>query len=247
MITSTQNNQVKYWAKLKQRKYREKNNEFLIEGFHLVEEAYNSGWEIEVLIYKQSVQSLLPNWSAEVYSIAVDDKVFQSISQTVQPQGLAAIVKMKEWNKISDDYTVLVDSIQDPGNLGTIIRTADAAGFTKVVLGNGTVDMYNDKVIRASQGSIFHIPVVSKDLREEITILQSKNILVLASALEHAISYESVQVTGKSALIVGNEGSGIKKELLEVADKIVKIPIYGKAESLNVSVAAGILMYYMRK
>src|SRR5690625_734014 len=154
---------------------------------------------------------------------------------------------MKEWNKISDDYTVLVDSIQDPGNLGTIIRTADAAGFTKVVLGNGTVDMYNDKVIRASQGSIFHIPVVSKDLREEITILQSKNILVLASALEHAISYESVQVTGKSALIVGNEGSGIKKELLEVADKIVKIPIYGKAESLNVSVAAGILMYYMRK
>jgi len=247
LITSTQNNQVKYWAKLKQRKYREKNNEFLIEGFHLVEEAYNSGWEIEVLIYKQSVQSLLPNWSAEVYSIAVDDKVFQSISQTVQPQGLAAIVKMKEWNKISDDYTVLVDSIQDPGNLGTIIRTADAAGFTKVVLGNGTVDMYNDKVIRASQGSIFHIPVVSKDLREEITILQSKNILVLASALEHAISYESVQVTGKSALIVGNEGSGIKKELLEVADKIVKIPIYGKAESLNVSVAAGILMYYMRK
>src|SRR5690625_7827467 len=93
--------------------------------------------------------------------------------------------------------------------IGTIIRTADAAGFTKVVLGNGTVDMYNDKVIRASQGSIFHIPVVSKDLREEITILQSKNILVLASALEHAISYESVQVTGKSALIVGKDRKSV--------------------------------------
>src|SRR5690625_1999316 len=245
VITSVQNNQVKEWKKLHRKKYRIETNTFLIEGMHLIEEAFNSDWEIETVIVQEEMEA--PTWMNEENVVFVTKRVFKEISQTEAPQGIAAIVNMKTLIPKKEQYVLLIDAIQDPGNLGTMIRTADAAGFSKVVLGNGTVDVFNDKVIRASQGSIFHIPVVSKDLREEITILQSKNILVLASALEHAISYESVQVTGKSALIVGNEGSGIKKELLEVADKIVKIPIYGKAESLNVSVAAGILMYYMRK
>lgn len=244
VITSIQNSQVKNWRKLQARKYRTQMNRFLIEGFHLIEEAYKSDWEIETVIVQDGVAA--PEWMVEDSVTYVDARVFKEIIQTESPQGIAAVVKMKEIEQMHDTLTLLVDAIQDPGNLGTIIRTADAAGFSKIILGNGTVDLYNDKVIRASQGSIFHIPIVRAHLQEAIVQLKEQNYTIWASALQNAVAYQNVEVEGKTALIVGNEGAGIADEILEAADKIIKIPIYGRAESLNVSVAAGILMYKMR-
>lgn len=245
MITSTQNSQVKDWRKLHTKKYRVKTNSFLIEGYHLIEEALKSGWSIEVIIVQDGIE--LPDWLAQQRYQLVDQHVFATISQTEAPQGIAAVVKIKDASATSGDYLLLLDQVQDPGNLGTMIRTADAAGFSQVILGTGTVDMYNDKVIRASQGSIFHIPIIEADLAEFIQILHSQAYTVFASALDNAIAYDAVGEFDKVALVMGNEGSGIAPEILELADQRIKIPIYGQAESLNVSIAAGILMYQLRK
>jgi len=244
VITSIQNYQVKSWRKLHTRKHRKNEERFLIEGFHLIEEAVNSGWDIEIVIVREGVD--IPSTLVQQNITFVNTRVFKEISQTKTPQGIAAVVKMREFSNKDSKFVLLVDAVQDPGNLGTIIRTADAAGFSHVVLGQGTVDLYNDKVIRATQGSIFHISITQANLSEEIKTLQEKNYTIIASALENATDYRSVEVEGKAALIVGNEGTGIQKEMIQVVDKVVKIPIYGEAESLNVSIAAGILMYHMR-
>ncbi|HHX33670.1 MAG TPA: RNA methyltransferase [Gammaproteobacteria bacterium] len=245
MITSTQNSQVKDWIKLHNKKYRVRTQSFLIEGYHLVEDALKSGWDIETLIVQDGIQ--LPDWLIEHPYTTVEKQVFAAITQTEAPQGVAAVVKMKNATKTAGEYVLLIDQVQDPGNLGTMIRTADAAGFSQVVLGKGTVDLYNDKVIRASQGSIFHIPIIEADLLDVIPALQNQAYTVLASALENSVAYDSVENLDKVALIMGNEGSGIAPEILQLADKRIKIPIYGQAESLNVSIAAGILMYQLRK
>lgn len=244
MITSAQNDKVKRWNKLHKRKNREQTGTFFIEGFHLIEEAYKSNWEIVEIIVQEGTE--YPSWCGDSSVTFVGRNVFQYISRTKTPQGIAAIVKIKE-NEVTDATAVLIiDSIQDPGNLGTIIRTADAVGFDCVMLGEETVDLYNDKVIRATQGSLFHLPVLQVNIMNEITKLKEDGFTVWAAALANAVSYETVDTGDKTALIVGNEGSGIKDDLVQLVDSIVKIPIYGKAESLNVSVAAGILMYYIK-
>ncbi|HZJ95518.1 MAG TPA: RNA methyltransferase, partial [Thiopseudomonas sp.] len=218
---------------------------FLIEGFHLLEDAINSGWHIETLIVQDGV--MLPDWLSTQKFITVNQQVFTAISQTETPQGVAAVVKMPDTQHITGNHLLLIDQVQDPGNLGTMIRTADAAGFSQVILGKGTVDVYNDKVIRASQGSIFHIPVLEANLLELIPNLQKQSYTVLASALHNSVAYDAVGQPNKVALVMGNEGSGITPEILQLADQCIKIPIYGQAESLNVSIAAGILMYQLRK
>ena len=172
MITSTQNSQVKDWRKLHTKKYRVKTNSFLIEGYHLIEEALKSGWVIEMIIVQDGIE--LPDWLAQQRYQLVDQHVFSAISQTEAPQGIAAVVKIKDASAPSGDYLLLLDQVQDPGNLGTMIRTADAAGFSQVVLGKGTVDVYNDKVIRASQGSIFHIPIIEADL---LVFIERKSVV----------------------------------------------------------------------
>lgn len=243
VITSTQNNQVKAWKKLQTRKEREKTGSFLVEGFHLIEEARASNWKIKEIIVREDVE--VPSWCEEQSAIVVSDIVFQQIAQTNTPQGIIAVIKMKQHNDFTGNHAIMIDRIQDPGNLGTIIRTADAAGFSAVILGKGTVDLYNDKVIRATQGSLFHIPIIHSDLLEEIEILKEKGFSIWATALQHSEVFTEIPNPKKTALILGNEGAGIHEDILQVADSIVKIPIYGKAESLNVSIAAGILMYHL--
>ncbi|WP_026906392.1 TrmH family RNA methyltransferase [Paucisalibacillus globulus] len=244
MLTSIKNEKVKNWRKLHNRKDREKSGTFLIEGFHLIEEAINSNWQIHEIILQAGVER--PNWALENNVVDVGEKVFQHITQTKTPQGIAAVVGFNEFKKFGGKYVLLLDRIQDPGNLGTIIRTADAAGFDAVILGEGTVDLYNDKAIRATQGSIFHIPVLQKKLSVEIQQLKRDGFRVWASALTNSKDFHTVRTNSKVALILGNEGSGIGTDILGLADEIVKIPIYGKAESLNVSIAAGILMYHLK-
>ncbi|HLR67154.1 TrmH family RNA methyltransferase [Virgibacillus alimentarius] len=244
MITSVQNQKVKYWKKLQKRKGRIKAGMFLIEGYHLIEEAKRSNWDIHEIIIKEDQQ--VPDWCMDFTIEKVNKTVFHHIAQTESPQGIIAVVKMNQTECYPGNYMLLIDAVQDPGNLGTMIRTADAAGFDAIILGEGTVDVYNDKVIRSTQGSLFHIPVLQRNLLETISILKKEGFRIWASALSGAEPYNQIEVEDKVALIIGNEGAGIQDTLLHEADSIVNIPIYGRAESLNASIAAGILMYYIR-
>lgn len=244
MITSVQNNKVKQWNKLHSRKGRIKSGFFFIEGFHLIEEVHNSDWEITEIIVQDGID--YPEWCSESPVTMVSENVFKNIASTNTPQGIAAVVKMNQTEMGIGDSVLLVDAIQDPGNLGTIIRTADAAGVESIMLGENTVDMYNDKVIRATQGSLFHLPISHVSIPDEIPRLKKSGFQILASALNGAVPYNEIEIGKKTALIVGNEGAGINDEIIALADSAIKIPIHGKAESLNVSVAAGILMYYIK-
>src|SRR5699024_8056094 len=157
MIRSTQNKNVKEWKKLHSKKGRNQSNSFLIEGYHLIEEAYSTEQNIKELILQEGIEN--PGWLQDDFVSYVSESVFNEITQTDTPQGIAAVVAKQSIATKDKNYVLLLDAIQDPGNLGTMIRTADAAGFSKIILGEGTVDLYNDKVIRATQGSIFHIAI----------------------------------------------------------------------------------------
>lgn len=245
MITSLQNEQVKLWRKLHKKKYRHEMNSFLVEGVHLIEEAMKSGFNVEQIIVQEQV-TVPTNWKQEAI-VTVSKAVFTSLSQTESPQGVIAVVMMRKLEKRRSGPVLILDGLQDPGNVGTIIRTADAVGASEVLVGKGTVDIYNEKVIRATQGSLFHIRINQVDINEAIMELKKDNYTIWASALENAKSINQAIFSDKAALIVGNEGSGIASTTLALADAIVKIPIYGQAESLNVSVATGILLYEMVK
>lgn len=245
LITSLQNEQVKTWRKLHTKKYRNQQHCFLVEGYHLLEEALKSGWEIETIIIQSSVTPL-PEWK-EVKVEVVSDEVFTSIAQTETPQGVISVVKMQEVAQRNDGPILLLDAVQDPGNVGTMIRTADALGAASVIVGRGTVDLYNSKVIRATQGSLFHLHITEMDLSDAIKELQTNDVTVWASSLQGAVNLKDVTFTGKDALVVGNEGAGINERILQLTNNYVKIPIKGDAESLNVSIAAGILLYEMVK
>lgn len=244
MITSQQNNQIKQWVKLHTRKEREKTGLFLVEGFHLIEEAFKSDWVIEQVILREDVE--LPKIYHNLPFVTVSHAIFSHLSRTKTPQGIMAVISKQQDMAVVGNRLLLIDGVQDPGNLGTMIRTADAAGFNSIILGEGTVDVYNDKVIRATQGSLFHLNIVEKNLLAEIEKLKAAGYKVWATALNHATNYLDTPEAAKMALILGNEGAGVQEAILKMAHHVVTIPIYGKAESLNVSVAAGILMYHMR-
>lgn len=243
-IQSAKNTLIKELKKLQQRKYREQERKYLIEGFHLVEEAIQNC--IEAIFFNQKG---LENWSNSlegVESYLLSDEAFHAIAMSSNPQGVIALIRMDDDKSM--DYEgrwLLLDNVQDPGNVGTMIRTADAAGFSGVVLGDGCADLYNDKVLRSMQGSHFHISVLRQNLQTFLPILKKNGFSIFGTELnESAVDYRLVDTSDKFALILGNEGQGVSAELLAETDKNIYIPLYGKAESLNVGVAAGILMYH---
>ena len=247
IISSTKNEKIKELAKLQTAKGRKKAGLYLLEGEHLVEEAIKEKVPIELIVVSsnrmEDYQYLLEQTKIKV--LVVSQEVFQKLSMTETTQGILAVVKIE--NQAEPPCTgriIVLDAVQDPGNLGTIIRTADAAGFDAVVLGAGTVDLYNDKVIRSMQGSHFHIPVFQADLREYLPVLKKQGVEVAVTAL-HRDSKDYSILQGKSdiAIVVGNEGQGVSSEVIELADAVVTIPMFGKAESLNVAIASALLMY----
>lgn len=250
-IESMKNNKIKNAKKLHTRKGREKLGSFLIEGEHLVEEALK--WNVIINeIYVEENFRIPKDWEIlNVPIYLVDNKIMKEICETETPQGIVAVCELlgrKPLQIEKNGKYLLIDQVQDPGNLGTIIRTADSAGISAVILGNGTVDIYNSKVLRSTQGSLFHLPVVKGELVEWVEKLKEVNIPVYGTALnEKARIYKDVQGKESFALLVGNEGSGLSKELLQLTDENLYIPIYGRAESLNVSIAAGILLYHLRQ
>ncbi|MCM3387528.1 RNA methyltransferase [Ureibacillus chungkukjangi] len=250
-IESPQNALVKHWKKLvTTRKEREKSGEFIVEGFHLVEEALKNKEQIVQIIVRDGVDLPLL-WDIDnLEMVEITGTIAAELAETETSQGVFAHCKQLEvdeaamgsWRKL-----LLVDAVQDPGNIGTMIRTADAAGIDAVVLGKGSADAYNPKTLRSAQGSHFHIPIIRGDLADWIEDLQDREVKVYGTALQEAVVYTEVETSGSFALIVGNEGSGIHPQLLAKTDQNVIIPILGQAESLNVAVATGILLYQFVK
>jgi TrmH family RNA methyltransferase len=246
-IESMQNARVKQWKKLLTKKDRDKSGLFLVEGFHLVEEALTHGL-VEELILKEGTDLPLKWDLGAIELFTVHKEIFKAIADTDTPQGIAAVCRKPTFPELGTDITtaLLIDRVQDPGNIGTMIRTADAAGFDAVILGDGCADAYSPKVVRSTQGSLFHIPILKGSLDIWVEKLKQSGVKVYGTALQGAKPYKEISAGNRFAILVGNEGSGVSKELLAKTDQNVYIPIHGKSESLNVAVAAGILMYALK-
>ncbi len=242
-LTSINNPRIKGWIKLKEKKYRDREQKFLVEGKHLVEEAYVAGC-LETLIVLQGLD-VAADVSLPVYEVS--DEIMRRLSTLSSgenvmgvcgiPNAVSLPVKQKSW--------ILLDGIQDPGNMGTILRSALAFGIEEVVLSNDCVDVYHEKVIRATQGAIFQLSLRRTDLRAFVSLLQQEHIPVFATALQDAIPLQQVKIPSRYALVFGNEGNGIRHELLTQCDHRIKIEM-ATFESLNVAIAAGIGMYYFQ-
>lgn len=250
-ILSTKNVMIKEFKKLHKKKYREEKKQYIIEGFHLIEEAVKANEQINWILCNQRGKNEWSVWleqQPEEIVINVSDEVLAALSELPTPQGMIAIVEMPKYenNMQFSGSWLLLDNVQDPGNVGTMIRTADAAGLSGVVLGDGSSDIYNTKVLRAMQGSNYHLPVIRKPLAAIIDEFKKKQIPVYGTELNpEAVSYKTIVRANDYALIMGNEGRGVSPEFLEMTDQNIYIPIKGSAESLNVAIAAGILMYHL--
>ncbi|RKD24651.1 hypothetical protein BEP19_05140 [Ammoniphilus oxalaticus] len=249
-IESVQNARVKEWAKLGKRKGREQAGSFIVEGEHVVEEAIKQEAPIEALLMTEAFPAteIISQFAQTNPSICfqVSDTIMRRLSETETPQGIMAITKIQKdelESFIHKKYLLLLDAIQDPGNLGTIIRAADAAGVDGIILGNGTVDPHNSKVVRSTMGSIFHIPIIQANLAEIIGQLQQHEYTFIAASLEGAVAYDEQDYTGSIGIVIGNEANGVSEEILRACSSRIKIPLYGRAESLNAAIAAGIIMY----
>ena len=242
-ISSLDNDKVKSYIKLKDRKYRKKTRTFIVEGIHSVLEAYRNNSIIEVILEKDEV---LPIDAPCVY---VTKEIINKISSTESPSNVMALCKMKDENSELGNKVLLLDNIQDPGNLGTIIRSAKAFNVDTIVLSPDTVDIYNPKVVRSTQGIMFHINFIVSDLKPIILKLKENEVPIFGTNVEYGIDVKTLNEKDKSkyALIMGNEGNGINNEVAELCDKFIYINMNDKVESLNVAVATSIILYEMNK
>ena len=244
IIESNQNKIIKEVNSLKAKKERDKTGLFILEGKRLVDEIPNS-WEIKYLLKAESYSEDI-NFE-NVYT--VKDSLFEKISETVNPQGILAVCHIKEFDVTNVDYSnspffVVLENVTDPGNMGTLIRTADAAGADGIFLSKGCVDIYNPKVIRATMGSIFHLPIYRNlNLMDLMEDFKNNNVKTLAAHLKGTSTPYKVDMTTACAVIIGNEANGLSDEISEIASDLVKIPMPGKAESMNAGIAGGILIY----
>ncbi len=250
MITSTSNAQIKKLLQLQRKsKVRDEEQIFLAEGLRMflevpkdrVQKVYIS----ETLYDKKKQELNLDRFSVEILS----DTVFQHVSDTKTPQGILCVVQQKKYEieellKLENPHFIVLDNLQDPGNLGTIVRTAEGAGVNAVFLSKESVDIYNPKTIRSTMGSIYRMPVVYvDDLLELLDTFKKKGIKSYAAHLEGEKDYDKENYQSGTAILVGNEGNGLRDEVADHADVWVKIPMQGQVESLNAAIAASILMF----
>ena len=238
IITSLDNDNVKKWKKLCKKKYRDEFGIYLVEGEHLVEEAYKSGVLDKVIVL-----------DGEYYSydniIYVSYEVMKAISSLDTPNKIMGVCKKKENIEIVGKRFLLLDGIQDPGNLGTIVRSAVAFNIDTIILSDDTVDLYNPKVLRSTQGMIFHTNIIERDLVSVIDELHNMGITVYGTDVNNGIDARELSSLDKTsfALVMGNEGNGVRKEVKELCDKNLYINMNENVESLNVGVATSILLY----
>ena len=241
LYTSTQNEKIKNLRKLNNKKYRDENSLFLIEGEHLVLEAYKNGYLKELLLEENT------NLNINVPTNYLTRNVMKFISELDNPSNIMGVCnKLIEQEELGNKILVL-DNVQDPGNLGTIIRSAVAFNIDTIILSDDTVDLYNSKVIRASQGMIFKINIVRKSLLEVIPNLKKQGYRIYTTNVKNGKSLKNVEKVSKFAIIMGNEGLGVKESISSLADDFLYIDMAKDCESLNVAVAASIILYELDK
>ena len=243
IITSKANSVVKNAKKLHQKKYRK--SAYLIEGWHLFEEAVQAGVMIEKIFALENYRDQLAAFSQTVW---VSEDILLDLADSQTPQGIVAVVQKEEVGQVdlSQGKFLFLEDVQDPGNVGTIIRTADAAGFTGVIVSDKSADIYSLKTLRSMQGSHFHLPIYRMSSQVILEEAKKAVIPVLATTLfKDSVDYRELPPIENFVLVMGNEGQGISPLMAESADQLVHISMKGKAESLNVAVAAGILIFHL--
>lgn len=250
-LTSISGARVKQWAQLQTRKGRNKEQKFIVEGVRAVNEALHADAHVEVVVYDAAhgiPEGIEMQTDKSIEWVAASSEVIAKCTDTVTPQGVFAVVRQLE-HKVDNllaaaqPLVVVIDGIQDPGNLGTIIRSADAVGATGVVLGKGTVDVYNPKVVRATMGSLFHLPVVAADLLSVLPQVKQHNIPIIGTGLQTDHHCYEEDFTQGAWIVIGNEARGISEELLPLLDRQIIIPMVGQAESLNAAMATTVILY----
>ena len=243
IITSKANSVVKNAKKLHQKKYRK--SAYLIEGWHLFEEAVQAGVTIEKIFALESYRDQLVAFPQTVW---VSEDILLDLADSQTPQGIVAVVQKEEIGQadFSKGKFLFLEDVQDPGNVGTIIRTADAAGFTGVIVSEKSADIYSLKTLRSMQGSHFHLPIYRMSSQALLKETKEAAIPVLATTLsKDSVDYRELPPIENFVLVMGNEGQGISPLMAESADQLVHISMKGQAESLNVAVAAGILIFHL--
>ena len=247
MITSTSSSQVKYVVNLqKKAKLRKEEKQFVVEGIKMVSEAPTDRL-VKVYIsetFKADNEEFLERMNydsigKDVLEI-VTDNVFMRMADTQTPQGIMAVVRMTDTDLegiLSDKRNpllLIIENLQDPGNLGTIVRMAEGAGVTGIIMSSNTVDIYNPKTIRSTMGSLYRVPVIYvDDICEAADVCKSKDVTVYAAHLKGMLSYDEPDYKKKTAFLIGNEGNGLSDEIADLADTYIKIPMQGQVESLN--------------
>lgn len=240
-ITSLTNAKVKQWVKYKEKKQRDLEQKFLIEGEHLLQEAHKAHL-VETIIIEQGHLNPYPN----IESYEVTPEIMKKISESVSGTYIIGICNYPTYDTSEVGHKIIVlDDVQDPGNVGTIIRSALSFGYDSVLLSEHSVDVYNQKLIRSTQGALFHIRIMRGNILALIKDLQIKGISIYATSLHQATPLQEVQKTDNFALVFGNEGKGVSNQVLDIANERVYIEM-DTFESLNVAVAAGICMYYFK-
>ena len=242
IITSKANSVVKNAKKLHQKKHRK--SAYLIEGWHLFEEAVQAGVRIEKIFALESYRDQLAAFPQTVW---VSEEILRDLADTQTPQGIVAVIQKEEVGlpDFSQGKFLFLEDVQDPGNVGTMIRTADAAGFTGVIVSDKSADIYSLKTLRSMQGSHFHLPIYRMSLASFVEEAKKTAMPILATTLsKDSKDYRELSPLEGFVLVMGNEGQGISPIMAESANQLVHIGMKGKAESLNVAVAAGILMFY---
>ena len=243
IITSKANSVVKNAKKLHQKKYRK--SAYLIEGWHLFEEAVQAGVTIEKIFALESHGDQLAAFPQTVW---VSEEILRDLADTQTPQGIVAVIQKEEVGPpdFSQGKFLFLEDVQDPGNVGTMIRTADAAGLTGVIVSDKSADIYSLKTLRSMQGSHFHLPIYRMSSQAILEEAKEAGIPVLATTLsKDSVDYRELSSIENFVLVMGNEGQGISPLMAESADQLVHISMKGKAESLNVAVAAGILIFHL--
>ncbi len=257
VISSKDNEFIKHIKKLKDKKYRDINKEFIIEGIRLIKEAIEEKAEIKQIVICDNclnsdvIPKELMYEIAKYECIYVTEKIFSTISDVSTPQGILAIIGRNTTEAqidYSQDIIVALDDIQDPGNLGTILRTVDSIGLNQILVSKGTADSYNPKVVRSTMGAIFRVKIIEcEDLEKTLKEVKEHKYELLITSLQTKNSIYDVDYN-KKIIVIGNEGNGVSKSIQDISDIKIKIPMFGKTESLNASVATGIVLYeYVRQ
>lgn len=257
MIESKLNGRIKKIQKLKKNaRFRRQEKTFIAEGIKMVEEAARNDSLLAVYVSEDAREEYVSRIFHKIKGSLIEwvsSPVFQEISDTASPQGVLALVRMPEYKREilvseKDAAFVCLEDIQDPGNLGTIMRTAEGAGMSAVVMSKGCVDLFNPKVVRATMGAMYRVPFyVTDDMTTEVERLRAEGFSMYAARLDADKDYTEYTYEGKTGLLIGNEANGLKPETSEMADQGIRIPMEGELESLNAAVSAALLMYEVHR